>query len=562
MTRPAFLIVALLVLVTACSGTPEAVEDTAPTTTTHAAGAPVSTAPTSTTAAGPAPSATPPTAWLPDPTPPPGSGWSFNESPGCADPQGVRGPYATTAGDLPDSERLHGPWAEVFGRTIGDVRERLVEVALPTNGGPPVTVVVHEVVAPALDAVIATLEDHAADGRTYEIRPERVSSYRAATVPPKRYLSFHAVGSAIDINTDTNPYRADNVLVTDMPAWFVDAWRDAGWCWGGDWQTIKDPMHFSWKGPLHTPVAPPQPVEPESGAGTYDRTLILPTALGPAPPGSHSLVADLDRDGAPDAVRIRPWGDAVAIDIAQALYRFRGSCVPIVLPPIDPSATLLLADATGDGRPDLWEVVSGSNGTITVHVLAGDVRGRLAPKPIGIAPAAAVLAADHDRDGLADLHVVDGRRVEVWAGPTFTDRLAAASLPSIVATDWRFALADADADAIPDVLAVEPGSEARVVAVFGAAGFERGARLLTTGAVLPQGRLTAADVDGDGRPDLVALDDDGVLSATLGGDRTDVADDALTAWFVEGDTEPRTFQEGCPGSAPPAEYPHPQPAGE
>ena len=90
---------------------------------------------------------------------------------------------------------------------------------------------------------------------------------------PKRYLSFHAVGAAIDINSITNPYRGDNVLVTDMPEWFVKAWTDAGWCWGGDWQTIKDPMHFSWQGPLYTPGypaaapvhAPHRGVRPSSG---------------------------------------------------------------------------------------------------------------------------------------------------------------------------------------------------------------------------------------------------------------------------------------------------------
>ena len=35
---------------------------------------------------------------------------SFNESPGCGEPQGVRGPYATRGGDLPSSEPLWGPW--------------------------------------------------------------------------------------------------------------------------------------------------------------------------------------------------------------------------------------------------------------------------------------------------------------------------------------------------------------------------------------------------------------------------------------------------------------------
>ena len=56
-----------------------------------------------------------------------------------------------------------------------------------------------------------------------------------------------------------------------MPQWYVSAWRDAGFCWGGDWQTIKDPMHFSWKGPKATPGYDdvPAPFPPSTSAGDF-----------------------------------------------------------------------------------------------------------------------------------------------------------------------------------------------------------------------------------------------------------------------------------------------------
>ena len=47
-----------------------------------------------------------------------------------------------------------------------------------------------------------------------------------------------------------------------MPGWYVDVWRDAGFCWGGDWAFSKDPMHFSWMGPGSGPEAPLTPLPP------------------------------------------------------------------------------------------------------------------------------------------------------------------------------------------------------------------------------------------------------------------------------------------------------------
>ena len=208
---------------------------------------------------------------------------SFNESPGCGAADGVRGPYATMAGDLPPTEPVLGPWGDFFGRDIAAVRSQLVRLYLPSPAG-DVGVWVHYRVAPALRAVIRNLEREAAAGRTYIIRSWDTGSYRAATIPPHRYLSFHAIGAAIDVNAWSNPHRLDNVLVTDMPAWFVKAWTDAGWCWGGHWQTIKDPMHFSWAGaPGHPGLSdarrrsPPGPPRPTSPA-----TLSFATALGAA----------------------------------------------------------------------------------------------------------------------------------------------------------------------------------------------------------------------------------------------------------------------------------------
>lgn len=55
-------------------------------------------------------------------------------------------------------------------------------------------------------------------------------------------LSVHSWGLAVDINAATNPLAAE--LTTDMPDAFVQAFKDQGFVWGGDWNHLKDAMHY------------------------------------------------------------------------------------------------------------------------------------------------------------------------------------------------------------------------------------------------------------------------------------------------------------------------------
>jgi peptidoglycan hydrolase-like protein with peptidoglycan-binding domain len=63
--------------------------------------------------------------------------------------------------------------------------------------------------------------------------------------------SLHAYGIAVDYNWNSNPYRADGKLITDMPKAMVDAIKAIRttkgvqvFRWGGDYQRVKDSMHF------------------------------------------------------------------------------------------------------------------------------------------------------------------------------------------------------------------------------------------------------------------------------------------------------------------------------
>jgi hypothetical protein len=81
--------------------------------------------------------------------------------------------------------------------------------------------------------------------------------------------SMHAYGLAIDLNPFHNPYLREDVVVPELASAYTDrtavrpgmlladdpasiaiieAFAAMGWEWGGNWQTLKDWMHFSENG--------------------------------------------------------------------------------------------------------------------------------------------------------------------------------------------------------------------------------------------------------------------------------------------------------------------------
>lgn len=75
-------------------------------------------------------------------------------------------------------------------------------------------------------------------------------------------FSQHAYGLAIDINPFHNPYVRGNVILPELADSYIErddlrvgmltadhpvvlAFKDMGWAWGGDWNSLKDWQHFS-----------------------------------------------------------------------------------------------------------------------------------------------------------------------------------------------------------------------------------------------------------------------------------------------------------------------------
>jgi hypothetical protein len=74
--------------------------------------------------------------------------------------------------------------------------------------------------------------------------------------------SQHAFGLAIDVNPFHNPYLRGDLVIPELASAYTDrsdvrvgmifdddvvveAFADIGWTWGGDWNSLKDWMHFS-----------------------------------------------------------------------------------------------------------------------------------------------------------------------------------------------------------------------------------------------------------------------------------------------------------------------------
>jgi len=77
--------------------------------------------------------------------------------------------------------------------------------------------------------------------------------------------SAHAYGLAIDVNPFHNPYLKGDLVIPELASAYTDredvrpgmivagdvvteAFADIGWSWGGNWNTLKDWMHFSTTG--------------------------------------------------------------------------------------------------------------------------------------------------------------------------------------------------------------------------------------------------------------------------------------------------------------------------
>lgn len=421
-----------------------------------------------------------------------------------------------------------GPFGTYFGRTIGEIRSRLVLWTVPGSGGRKV--LVHAATLPALRKVAEGLAANAAAGRVYPIT--QVSSFNARTVADSRQMSRHTLGIAIDINYPQNPYRADAKLITDMPAWFVEVWRDAGFCWGGDWKGEKDPMHFSWMGPKGTPdpSATLRPLAPKTAKAAFGAPAAQVTTIFAPVMGRYAFsVADGDGNGAPDIAGLRSHPEGSVIDVSTGGGMF-GACSIVRFFVPDPRLAdgdrMMLTDVDGDSRQDLVSF----EGAMARVATRRDDYGVVSSRQTALDTAAsAVAAADFDGDHRADLWATspDGW-LRVYGGESWNVLLHQQPLPDGAPT--AMAVGDRDGGNLPEVLALYPSGGASRVEVLELSGAWQVRQSVPL--TLPAGSvagLGASDYDGDGRADLEVFDTSGRLEVRLGNTKTGIP---ANRWFA------------------------------
>jgi len=421
----------------------------------------------------------------------------------------------------------------------------MVNWVVPMSGGKVRKV--HERALPAFQQVTANLAAQQASGRYYNVR--LASTFVWRRIGGNYRMSTHSFGATIDINSDTNPFSGANRLITDMPQWFVNAWRDAGFCWGGDWETVKDPMHFSWKGPAATPGYGliPAPYAPRSSSASFSsKVLNGSTDFDPDGARTYSL-ADGNRDGSPDLYEMHPSGDGnIAVRMLRSSRWFEACGVTEYLAPNATSAGShwFMADVDMDTRPDLVVVeASGTPIRLVVFTFESGYHSSLVYLTGGGSASAASTFAmgDYDRDGIPDFYVVDpsvggDTVVKVWDGASGYSQLTLNAGTGLgERPDTGFALGDRDLDGLPDIFAVD-GSGVSVLT--GASDYSTTIDFAGAAAGSGSDRIMVGDYEGDGREDIYRLEPNGGIEVFGGG--SGIAD--ATFWYRPShDCEPVNF---------------------
>jgi hypothetical protein len=363
-------------------------------------------------------------------------------------------------------------------------------------------------------------------------------------------MSHHAVGNAVDINPPQNPVT-NGALITDMPPAYREAWAAAGFCWGGSWRFSKDSMHYSWRGPAAmagkmTRVVPYAPLTPSASFTTQALDATSPVGLG------ANTMSGKRRDGADDLYGVVAVNGSWQVQVAGAGARFGvlglrwASGAPA-------DGMVLLADADGDGRADLWRFgPGGSNFSADVYYDRSRFRSVGKSVTTGAArsgDAELGLALFDQADWIPDLFVFrkNTGRVEVYSSASGYTQLIHSSTLAVPIGSRQIVLADRNVDGNTDILLIGSGGNAPIDVVLWSGGYGGAPQRISTGMNVPAGAaVLPGDYDGDGRFDLYVLSG-GRVSAWLGGapDRA-IAD--LGDWFTT--PGPNTFDAGPLCDAP------------
>jgi hypothetical protein len=256
--------------------------------------------------------------------------------------------------------------------------------------------------------------------------------------------------------------------------------------------------------PAHLVVLP----NPADGAPGEPRRLPVGEGVGTA--GALAL-GDLSGDGKDDAVLLTPQ------DLVIFVQGEAGALADPVRLPHSASNPLLVrvVDLDGDGAKDLLVLDDSPDDPLRVRFGAKD--GRLGPEDrLALETPRALTLADVDGKPGVEVLTVEGRsgRARVLrlagageAGATAGEsraRIRTYALPRGGTRDRSVALGDVDGDGKPDVVAVDPAGARLFVYLHGPDGPRAPREFPTLGGVTS---CRVADLDGDGKGEILLLSD-------------------------------------------------------
>jgi RecA/RadA recombinase len=230
-------------------------------------------------------------------------------------------------------------------------------------------------------------------------------------------------------------------------------------------------------------------------------------------------VGDLDGDGEPDIITANLASDSVSV--LRNIYAGGVIASNSFAPPVNfmvggQPAWVSVADIDGDGKADL--VTSDYNSSHTVSILrnvstAGNIAFASSVDFPGLGSGGSVAAGDLNGDGKLDLVVGSqstGQAVCIYQNTSTPGNISLAAPVNLPANGWAntVAIGDLDGDGKPDLVAtVQLPSHLSVFRNLGVPGAitanSFGLRIDLPAGWNPNG-LAIADLDGDGRPDLIS----------------------------------------------------------
>jgi hypothetical protein len=303
---------------------------------------------------------------------------------------------------------------------------------------------------------------------------------------------------------------------------------------------------------------------------------VFPSATTYAAPGGPTCVtyADLNGDGIPDMIFGNGSSDSVGVRLGLGGGAFG--------PETDyatggPMYAIAVADLNGDGKLD---VVTANYSSQTISVLFGNGDGTLQPSPAG-APttyydtgATSLVLADLNHDGHPDMVTAEPNARSVWVWLNHGDgTFGPASIYNPPNSFYSFsgtrqvAVADVNGDGVPDIVSVNDTDLAsgNVTTFLGKGDGTFGQAIVSQVGGFSTG-LALADLNGDGKLDIVTADGGGpefTVSVGFGngdGTFTQSAAYATGTYFypwrvaaadVSGDGRPDIVTISGPYAAPP-----------